>query len=85
MSIYNGKSFTLTKENLFNELNNGHPVITSMRPGDFTTIGHFILLTGIKDGKIMVNDSNSRERSNKLWDYETIAPQIKGQWSFSLS
>lgn len=80
-----GKSIVLTKENIFNELNNGHPIICSMRPGDFTTIGHFILLTGIKDGKIMVNDSNSRERSNKLWDYETIAPQIKGQWSFSLS
>lgn len=79
-----GKTFTLTKENLFNELNNGHPVITSMRPGDFTTIGHFILLTGVEDGKIKVNDPNSKIRSAKLWDYDVIAPQIKGQWSFSL-
>lgn len=80
-----GKSFVLTKDNLFNELNNGHPVITSMRPGDFTTVGHFILLTGVsEDGKIIVNDPNSKVRSDKLWDYDVIAPQIKGQWSFSL-
>lgn len=79
-----GKTFTLTKENLYNELNSGHPVITSMRPGDFTTVGHFILLTGVEDDKIKVNDSNSKIRSEKLWDYDVIAPQIKGQWSFSL-
>ena len=79
-----GKTFALTKENLYNELNSGHPVITSMRPGDFTTVGHFILLTGVEDDKIKVNDSNSKIRSEKLWDYDVIAPQIKGQWSFSL-
>ena len=27
------------------ELEAGHPVICSMRPGDFTDIGHFIILT----------------------------------------
>lgn len=80
-----GKSFVLTKDNLFNELNSGHPVIASMRPGDFTTVGHFILLTGVVDGKIRVNDSNSVSRSNELWEYDVIAPQIKGQWSFSLT
>ncbi len=80
-----GKSFVLTKDNLFNELGSGHPVIASMRPGDFTTVGHFILLTGVVDGKIRVNDSNSVSRSNELWEYDVIAPQIKGQWSFSLT
>lgn len=45
-----------------------------MRPGDFTTIGHFILLTGVEDGKIKVNDPNSKIRSSKLWDYDVIAP-----------
>lgn len=80
-----GKKIVLSKKNLYNELNNGHPLIASMRPGDFTTVGHFIVLTGIKDDKIIVNDPNSRERSAKLWEYDVIAPQIKGLWTYSLT
>lgn len=80
-----GKKIVLSKQNLYNELNNGHPLIASMRPGDFTTVGHFIVLTGIKDDKIIVNDPNSRERSAKLWEYDVIAPQIKGLWTYSLA
>ena len=38
-----GKKIVLSKQNLYNELNNGHPLIASMRPGDFTTVGHFIV------------------------------------------
>ena len=78
-----GANIELSKENVFSELEKGHPIVCSMRPGDFTTIGHFILLTGIKDGKITVNDPNSKERSNKLWDYETLEYQIKSLWSFT--
>lgn len=80
-----GKEIPLSKNIIYKELENGHPIICSMKPGDFTTTGHFIVLTGIKDGKIKVNDSNSRERSAKLWDYETIEYQIKNLWSFELS
>ena len=79
-----GKKIVLSKQNLYNELNSGHPLIASMRPGDFTTVGHFIVLTGIKDDKIVVNDPNSKERSSKLWEYDVIAPQIKGLWTYSL-
>lgn len=78
-----GTNIELSQENVFSELEKGHPIVCSMRPGDFTTIGHFILLTGIKDGKITVNDPNSKERSNKLWDYETLEYQIKSLWSFT--
>ena len=79
-----GKKIALSKQTLYNELNSGHPLIASMRPGDFTTVGHFIVLTGIKDDKIVVNDPNSKERSAKLWEYDVIAPQIKGLWTYSL-
>lgn len=66
------------------ELNEGHPIICSMRPGDFTTTGHFIVLTGIADnGEITVNDPNSPMRSQKTWDLDTILWQIKNLWSFS--
>ena len=61
----------------------GCPIICSMRPGDFTTTGHFIVLTKVENGKIKVNDPNSRIRSGQLWDYERLEPQIQNLWAFS--
>jgi len=57
-----------------------NPVICSMGPGDFTSTGHFIVLTGYKDGKISVNDTNSHKNSEKLWSYEDIKDQIMNLW-----
>lgn len=77
-----GTEISLSKSNMMLELENGHPIICSMGRGDFTTTGHIIAITGIKDGKFIVRDPNSKERSNKLWSYEKIAPQIKNLWSY---
>ena len=63
-------------------LDDGKVIICSMGPGDFTTSGHFIVITGMKDGQFTVNDPNSTERSNMLWDYETLEPQISNLWAF---
>lgn len=65
------------------ELENGHPVICSMGPGDFTTSGHFILLTGMEDGQICLNDPNRPSNSEKRWDFDTLAPQIRNLWACS--
>ena len=62
----------------------GNPVICIMGPGDFTTTGHFIVLTGIKEDKFVVNDPNSRENSERLWSYEEIQGQIKNLWACRL-
>lgn len=59
----------------------GNPVICVMGPGDFTTTGHFIVLTGWEDGKIRVNDPNSIANSEKLWTYDQISGQIKNLWA----
>ena len=67
-----------------NELSQGHPIICSMRPGDFTTTGHFIVLTGYRDGEFTVNDPNSRSRSSRTWSYSELSYQIKNLWAFSL-
>lgn len=72
----------LEKNIILSELEGGNPIICSMSPGDFTASGHFIVLTGVKDGKIKVNDPNSKVRSSKLWDYETLEGQIKNLWVF---
>lgn len=74
----------LSKANIFNALKKGHPIICSMRRGDFTTVGHFIVLVGIEDGKIRVNDPNSKVRSSILWDYDRLESQIKNLWEFSV-
>ena len=78
-----GEEIGLSRDTVFSALENGYPVICSMRPGDFTTTGHFIVLVGIEDGKIRINDPNSVERSEKLWDYDTLEYQINNLWMFS--
>ena len=64
-------------------LANGTPVVAVMGPGDFTDDGHFLVLTGVKDGKITLNDPNSPRRSETLWDYETLKGQILVLWACS--
>ena len=59
----------------------GQPIILAMGPGDFTSAGHYIVLTGVVDGAFTVNDPNSRANSEKLWSYEDIADQIRNIWA----
>ena len=73
----------LAEVSIYNALQSGKPIICSMRPGDFTTTGHIIVLTEIENGKIAVYDPNSNERSNKLWDYQILEHQIRNLWAFS--
>ncbi len=62
----------------------GQPLICSMKPGDFTTSGHFIVLRGIsEDGKILINDPNSIKNSEKEWDFDIVFKQIKAIWAYS--
>ena len=65
------------------ELEAGHPVICSMRPGDFTDIGHFIILTSYNNGNVTICDPFSLENSKKSWNYSQISSQIKAVWVYS--
>lgn len=78
-----GRELGLDQSVVKNELKNGHPIICSMGPGDFTSKGHFIVLAAWEDGAIRVHDPNSKKRSSVLWSYDTIASQVKNLWSFS--
>lgn len=73
-----------SKESLLKELKLGRPLICSVKPGDFTTSGHYIVITGYKEGKFVVNDPNSLKNSEKLWTHKVLYPQISNVWSFSL-
>ena len=53
-----------------------------MGPGDFTTTGHFIVLTGYENGKIRVNDPNNRGNSDSRALRDRIQSQIRDLWVF---
>lgn len=70
----------LVKSRVLDNLRAGNPILCVMGPGDFTTSGHFIVLTGLQDGRITLNDPNSVRRTETLWDYDAIADQIRNLW-----
>ena len=80
----NAQEVGLSESKVMNYLQQGYPIICVMGKGDFTDTGHFIVMIGVEDGKIKVNDPNSKERSQKLWNFEDIKYQIKNMWAYSL-
>lgn len=72
----------LDEQRIAENLRVGNPVVAVMGPGAFTTDGHFIVFTGYEDGKLRVNDPNSRTNSEKMWEFESISGQIKQLWAF---
>ncbi len=75
----------LTAQLIIDQLNEGHPVICTMGPGDFTDSGHYIVLLRVNDdGSIAVNDPNSPKNSKKSWDLERLMGQMENLWAYSL-
>lgn len=73
----------LVKKKMTDALEAGNPIILALGEGDFTSSGHYIVLTGVVDGQFTVNDPNSRENSEKLWSYEQLEGQIRNIWAIS--
>lgn len=72
------------QEHIKAALESGMPIICVVGPGDFTDSGHFLVLTGVdEEGKILLNDPNSRIRSKEAWDIEQLMRQIKNLWGYS--
>lgn len=80
-----GTVLPLHEDSMIASLNNGNPLIINVGPGDFTDFGHYLVITAYKDGKFIINDPNSPDKSSKSWDYETLSPQILNIWSYSLA
>ena len=70
----------LVKKRILDNLEAGNPIICAMGQGDFTSSGHFIVLVGVEDGLLRVNDPNSIEKSGKLWAFEDIEDQFRNLW-----
>lgn len=62
-------------QRILDALADGKLVVAIMSKGHFTKSGHFIVLRGVKDGKILVADPGSYTRSGKLWDLSIITSE----------
>lgn len=63
-------------QRILDALSNGKLVVAIMSKGHFTRSGHFIVLRGVQDGKILVADPASYKRSNQSWDLSIILNEV---------
>lgn len=67
----------LSAEELCQQLASGNLFVALMGKGHFTDGGHFIVLRGATlEGKVLVADPNSRERSLAGWDPQLILDEL---------
>lgn len=71
----------LDRDRIVRNVEAGNPVVCVVGPGDFTTTGHFLVLSGWEDGKFRVHDPNSYGNSRRLWSYEELQGQIRNIWA----
>jgi glutathione synthase/RimK-type ligase-like ATP-grasp enzyme len=68
----------LTAQEIVDALKNRELVVAIMAKGHFTKNGHFIVLRGVtREGKILVADPASIERSNQEWDLSLIMNEAR--------
>ena len=59
-------------QRIVDALSSGKLVVALMTKGHFTSGGHFMVLRGVQDGKILIADPASYKRSQKAWDLNII-------------
>ena len=75
------KELPLVKKKMITALEEGKLVVLALGKGDFTSSGHYILLTSWNGDAFTVNDPNSRIRSAQSWTYEQLEGQIRNIWA----
>lgn len=75
------EQINISQTEIKQHLDQGDIVICSVRQGDFTTGGHFILLYDYNDEGFSINDPFSLYRSGQKWNYGKIRSQIKAVWA----
>lgn len=77
------KEIYMIEESMKAYLDQGKAIICSVRRGDFTARGHFILIYGYDEDGFFVNDPNSLLKSQKKWTFAELKPQVKNLWYIS--
>lgn len=65
----------MQQERIVDALSDGKLVVALMTKGHFTSSGHFIVLRGVADEKILVADPASTTRSQQSWDLSIIVSE----------
>lgn len=74
-----------SRASIASALDAGMPIICYLTPGDFTTVGHFLVIKGMDSrGMVEIHDPNSPYNSAKRWPISQILPQIEALWAFSI-
>lgn len=74
-----------SRASIASALDAGMPIICCLTPGDFTTVGHFLVIKGMDSrGMAEIHDPNSPYNSAKRWPISQVLPQIEALWAFSL-
>lgn len=76
------RNVTYTENSMKERLDAGEKLVCSMRPGDFTKGGHFLIVKGYTEEGFEINDPNSRIKSEKIWSPDVFLPQVKQMWTF---
>lgn len=79
----NSDKIEINERSMCAELDQGHPLILSVGPGEFTVNGHFIVVYGYDRDGFLINDPNCVARSRQSWSYRKLENQIKSIWAFS--
>lgn len=78
------QELSLSKYSILSTLEAGNPIIVTVGPGTFTSTGHFLVLTGLtSNGKIKINDPNSKYNSSKSWDVDVFLKETRNLWKIS--
>lgn len=72
---------SLSESNLKSYLDKGNVLICSVRQGNFTAEGHFIVIYGYDENGFKINDPKCIYRSRLSWTYEQIKDDIKRTWA----
>lgn len=78
-----GRELSLDERKMREALDEGCLIVCSMRPGDFTTTGHYILLWDYGESGFSVKDPNRAGNSEKTWSYDVLQGQIKNLWAIN--
>ena len=73
----------IVEEKITNYLKNGDPIIALLREGTFSDTGHYILITDYDAGMLIINDPDSKVRSQQKWPFDELAGQFRSIWVIS--
>lgn len=75
----------VSKQAVIEALQKDKPLIMSVAPGDFTSVGHFLVIEALdNEGQLIIHDPNSPQNSSQHWDVERVVRQARGIWAFSI-